>query len=209
VAFTSGKDSMVVAWMVEQITRGVTLAWSDDELEYPETVAIMEQMAPELMFVVTSGYSWHNHWFHPWVDTPFWRAPLPQMVWITEDQDDYMARQGYDLTFTGLRAEESRKRRDWLTYSRSAFETPGLYPVRSGTGLRCAPLHDWTVDDVWAYTYAHNLPVNPVYDRLSEIGVEPRRQRVGPLPLARRADLVAGWPDMLDALESRYGKRWT
>lgn len=209
VAYTSGKDSLVVGWLVEQVTRGVTLAWSDDELEYPETVAIMERLAGDLLFVVTSGYSWHNGWFHPWVDRPFFRDPLPQMVWITEDQDDYMARQGHDLTFTGVRAEESRARRDWLAFAAGRFDVPGLYPVRSGTGLRCTPLWDWTTDDVWAYIHAHGLPYNPVYDRLAEIGVEPRRQRVGPLPLARRADLAAGWPDLLARLEARYGPRWT
>lgn len=209
VAFTSGKDSMVVGWLVEQVTRGVTFAWSDDELEYPETVAIMEQMAGELMFVVTSGYAWHNHWFHPWVDRPFFRDPLEHMIWIEEDQDDYMRKQGYDLTFTGLRAEESRKRRDWLTYAATRFDTSGLYPVSAGTGMRCTPIWDWTADDVWAYIHAHNLPINPVYDVLERIGVDRRQQRVGPLPLARREHLAEGWPDLLVRLEARYGRRWT
>ncbi len=206
VAFSSGKDSMVVLALVERITGGVVAHWTDDELEYPETVAMMEAMTGDLAFVTTLGRSEHAGWFTPWSDPPYWRDPLPGAIHKTMPADDYMASLGYDLTFTGVRAEESRKRRDWLRYADMTWGAS--YPVRSGTGRRCTPIHDWTVDDVWAYIATHNLPVNPVYHRLSEIGVPPHRQRMGPLPLARRADLEAGWPDLLARLESRYGNRW-
>lgn len=209
IAFSGGKDSVVLLALVERITGGVTAHWTDDELEYPETIAMMEALSDQLLFVTTLGTHEHAGWFTPWTDAPYWRDPLPGAVRKTMPADDYMATLGHDLTFTGIRAEESRKRRDWLTFARGQFDVPGLYPVNSGTGMRCTPLIDWTVDDVWGYTYAHDLPVNAVYARLSEIGVEPRRQRMGPLPLARRADLEAGWPEMLTALEARYGRRWS
>lgn len=206
VAFTSGKDSMVVASLVERIARGVILAWSDDELEFPETVEMMGHLVDSLEFVVTSGWTYHADWFAPWTDPPFWREPFPEMRWIEIPQDDWMARDGHDLTFLGTRAEESRKRRDWLF---NAFvRWGGVYPVASGTGKRCCPIWDWTADDVWAYIATHNLPVNPVYNTLEAIGVDRKHQRLGPLPLARRSDLEAGWPDLLARLEERYGKRW-
>jgi len=33
-------------------------------------------------------------------------------------------------------------------------------------------------------------------------------QQYGPLPLASRAHLAEGWPEMLADLETRYGDRW-
>lgn len=209
VAFSGGKDSLVLAWLVERITGGVTLAWSDDELEYPETVEMMTTLhdTGSLAFAVTSGVSRHANWFAPWTDRPFWRDPLPGTIWIDGDQDDWMASQGYDLTFVGTRAEESRKRRDWLVYANATWGA--TYPTRSGTGTRCCPMWDWSSDDVWAYTVTHDVPVNPVYHRLAEIGVLPHKQRLGPLPLVPRAVLADRWPDLLTRLETRYGPRWT
>lgn len=209
VAFSGGKDSLVLAWLVEQITGGVTLAWSDDEMEYPETVKMMTTLndVGSLAFVVTGGVSRHANWFDPWTDHPFWRDPLPGTVWIEGDQDDWMASQGHDLTFVGTRAEESRKRRDWLVYANVTWGA--TYPTRSGTGTRCCPLWDWSSDDVWAYIASHQIPVNPVYDTLERIGVPMHKQRLGPLPLVPRAILEDGWPDLLVRLESRYGQRWT
>lgn len=207
VAFSGGKDSMVLLSLVEQLSGGVVAAWSDDELEFPETVAMMEKMHGQMLFVVTLGYGRHGGWFTPWMDQPFWRDPFPDATRIDTDQDDWMASLGHDLTFLGTRAEESRKRRDWLTYA--AWRWEGIYPVQSGTGTRCCPIWDWTVDDIWAYTLTHRLPVNPVYAKLDAIGVPVQRQRLGPLPLARRDDLEAGWPELLKRLERRYGTRWS
>lgn len=210
VAFTSGKDSMCVAALVERMSGAdITAAWSDDEVEYPETVAIMETLALSgSAFIVTRGGSIHAGWFRPWQDRPFWREPLSGMRRITQPQDDYMASKGYDLTFTGLRREESRKRRDWLLTVEAENGLP-LYHVKTGTGLRCCPLAAWTADDVWALIHGWGLPINPVYDRLEEIGISRERQRVGPLPLTPRSILAEGWPEVLQSLEARYGPRWS
>ena len=102
----------------------------------------------------------------------------------------------------GLRAEESRKRRDWLIQHQD-----GIYRA-PGAEWRCSPIWDWRDADVWGYIAAHNVPINAAYLRFAEAGVERRAWRVGPLPLVPRATLEAGWPDMLARLEARYGERW-
>lgn len=204
VAFSGGKDSLCVLALVEAIRPDITIAWTDDELEYPETVeyqrSVQEQYGDQ--YVVTLGRSEHAGWFRPWTDQPYWRDPLPGSHRKTIPQDDWMAARGHDLTFTGVRAAESNARRMWLE------DSGPLYRVNSGTGRRCCPLWDWTDDDVWALIAVEGLPVNPVYQRLTEIGVRRDHQRVGPLPLSPRAHLVDGWPEMLDRLEARYGRRW-
>ena len=153
--------------------------------------------------LVTLGWAEHAGWFRPWRDQPYWREPLPGTVHVGMDVDDWMGQQGYDLTFLDTRAEESVKRRKWLS-----DHPDGLYRVRSGTGLRCTPIWDWSSDDVWALLAGWGLAYNPAYDRLTELGVPRERQRIGPLPLTPRSQLEAGWPDLLARLETRYGPRW-
>ena len=66
----------------------------------------------------------------------------------------------------------------------------------------CNPIHDWTWRDVWAYIVSQGLGYNRAYDRLEEMGIEPERQRIGPLAVERAlgygqvAILKRGWPEL-------------
>lgn len=207
VAFSGGKDSLVVLHMVLSLRPDATVHWTDDELEYPETVAYMREMrglAASEQFLVTLGRSTHAGWFRPWSDAPYWREPLPGSRRKDRPADDWMAARGHDLTFTGTRASESKQRA-------RHFDARGLlYSVKSGTGRHCSPIATWTEDDVWAYIAGHCLPYNPTYNVLREVcGLSRERQRVGPLPLSDRDTLATGWPDLLADLEERYGRRWS
>lgn len=202
VSFTSGKDSTAVLALVHAIRPEVTIYWSDDELEYPETVDLMakaQEIAGSQM-IISSGWATHANWFRPWRERPFWRDPLPNTIPADCDSADLMAARGYGLTFLGTRADESQKRGEWLRAAGPIYQ--------SRSGLRCCPIWDWSADDVFALAAGWGLPINPVYDRLEEIGISRERQRVGPLPLTPRDILADGWPDLLEQLETRYGPRW-
>lgn len=205
IAFSGGKDSLVVLGLLTQFLQSdITFAWSDDELEYPEHVQFLtdiKRMAGDQM-MVTLGWATHNHWFQPWVDKPYWREPFAGSIAVDCDQDEWMAGLGYDMTFLGLRMDENRRRRNWLV------QTGPIYHSTTGTLNRCSPIWDWTADDVWGALALWGLPHSPVYDRLTKIRVPRDKQRVGPLPLARRAHLEEGWPDLLVAMERRYGPHW-
>lgn len=212
IALSGGKDSLAVAALVEMVAgETVTMHWTDDELEYPETVAWMEWAKAQAgdRLIITLGRSEHAGWFVPWTDKPLWRDPLPGSQRKTSRADDWMAYRGYDLTLLGTRASESRKRQQWLRRVR-VEQGPGMvYPVSGGTGQRCCPIWDWTEDDVLALIAGWMLPYNTAYDRLHEIGISRERQRIGPLPLTPRRTLADGWPDLLERLEARYGRQWT
>ena len=210
IAFSGGKDSIAVASLVHQIRPEATLHWTDDELEYPEVVAMMSDLQHVAgdQFVTTLGRSQHGGWFVPWMSLPAFRDPLPGAIRKNIPAEFWMAERGFDLAFTGVRAEESAKRRDWLV-SQYGGTGHATYMAKTAALPRCCPIWDWSADDVWALIAIWGLPVNPVYLRLDSIGVPRKRQRIGPLPLARRDHLRDGWPDMLARLEKRYGSHWS
>lgn len=71
-------------------------------------------------------------------------------------------KQGYDLAFVGLRAEESLKRMRRIARQQSF------------TAIReCWPIDEWTWKDVWGYIFSHNLPYAPVHGRYAPlVGLE-------------------------------------
>lgn len=203
VALSGGKDSTVTAMVVGSVMPQTRVLWTDDELEYPESVTYIERLEREwdLDLTVRLSPATHADWFRPWTDVPYWRDPRPDAVPSGGvPTREWQADEGYDLIFTGVRAQESYRRRDHLLVHGPLYRTVH--------GWVCNPIWDWSADDVWAAIAGLDLPYNPVYDTLAAIGVERDRQRVGPLPLARGADLEAGWPEMYARLVSRYGQRW-
>jgi len=210
VAFSGGKDSLATAVVVLGQSPDCLLHWSDDELEYPEAVEMMtvwQSLAgPQLR--ITKGVARHAGWFDPWKDRPFWRDPLPGTRRVTLESHEYMANQGHDLVFTGLRMAENYRVAAQLEKAVAEQGDP-TYPAWGG--LRCCPLWDWSSDDVWALILCvgtNGVPYNRAYDVLDRIHVPEPSQRTGPLPLTPRQHLADGWPDLLARLEARYGPRW-
>ena len=84
--------------------------------------------------------------------------------WTTEN--------GYDGNFIGMRRDESNKRK-WLFQKRGA-----LYFAKSRHAYVCCPIEKWSARDVWAYTVAHKLPYNRIYDESSIHAKAPARVSV-------------------------------
>jgi phosphoadenosine phosphosulfate reductase len=203
VAFSGGKDSTVTLALAREQRPDIPVIWHDDELEHAETVAFVRDLRARwrLHLIVTQGCGPHGGWFHPWREEPFWRPPLPEMLWIGEKGDRWAWRAGYDGCLLGLRAAEATRRRRYLR-ARGPLH-------RTARGWLCHPLAGWSADDVWAAIVGLGLPYNPVYDRLAALGVPRDLQRVGPLPLEPRWELERGWPEEFQRLTQRYGVwRW-
>jgi phosphoadenosine phosphosulfate reductase len=69
-----------------------------------------------------------------------------------------MAEEGFDMSFVGLRKQESTKRRLRIDAERMVGPIP-----------ECWPLRDWTWMDVWAYIVQHDLPYLSIYDERCEL----------------------------------------
>lgn len=74
-----------------------------------------------------------------------------------------LKKEGYDLAFTGLRAEEAVKRK--LKTKKFFYKENGL--------MNCAPIRNWTWKDVWAFIFSNNLPYHSHYERYADVeGIE-------------------------------------
>ncbi len=63
---------------------------------------------------------------------------------------------GVDAWITGLRRDQAPSRAG----------TPKLAPDPGHPGkLKCAPLADWSEQDVWSYIAAHDVPYHPLHDQ--------------------------------------------
>ncbi len=61
--------------------------------------------------------------------------------------------------------------------STPAGRMDGIISRADGT-IACGPIWNWTTDDVWAHAARHQLPVNPVYVKLRELGVPEQQHRL-------------------------------
>lgn len=209
VAFSGGKDSTVMLHLVREQRPETVAVYSHDEYTLPETDEYLASVPGVSMF---ASHVRHAAWFCAWDDPSL----LPDGVeWIekerlTQDATQlYVWTHGYDGSFVGLRAEENSRRR-------VAIKQRGtLYRPASWRGVWvCLPLAWWTWRDIWAYIVQNGVPYNRAYDRMSEMGIPRREQRIGPfanaraLPFGQLDILRRGWPDEFNRFAARFPQAW-
>lgn len=161
IAFSGGKDSLVVLDLVRRIRPDTIAVFCNTGNEYPETIQYVKTIEnlTEL---------------HP--EKGFWQCVkeygLPQMkskakrhgnqccFWLKEKPaNDYYKAECVDLIFTGLTGEESRNR--WMMLKRMG---PSYY-AKTEKLWKCHPIHNWTEKEVWDYIKLRNLEYNTLYDK--------------------------------------------
>ena len=76
-----------------------------------------------------------------------------------------LKRKGYDLSFVGLRKQESTKRK--LRIVNNSYI--GVIP-------ECWPVADWSWKDIWAYIFSNNIPYASIYEKYGDvIGIDKLR----------------------------------
>ncbi|WP_458682612.1 phosphoadenosine phosphosulfate reductase domain-containing protein [Prescottella equi] len=209
LAFSGGKDSLVVLDLARQVCPEVPVALFDSGLEYPETYDYIATLArawsldlhvvaadpPLLKVLVASGQ---------WEHGP--RAAHRTVVDLHEVVIGGPARRAHEMfgagELWGVRADESRGRR--ALYTRGG-RRDGVVERVDGT-VAFGPIWDWSSSEVWSYIAREKLPVNPVYGKLADLGAPESAQRVshlvdgGHLERGRLTWLRRGWPTLFEQL---------
>lgn len=225
LAFSGGKDSLVVLDLVRQVDRGVPVVFFDSGLEFPETYQYLAQLAQMwgLNFQVIPPrltalelLAGHGGWDHRGRGSA---TPGMHQVLITEPAAKAHAMFGAGELW-GVRAQESR--------GRAAAYTNGLRAASCACEPRCdgrqrrarhggriarvdgtvvfGPVWDWKTDEIWGHISRHLLPVNPVYAKLRRLGAPEHFLRVSMMVEAHRLEegritwLRRGWPELFEEL---------
>lgn len=199
VGFSSGKDSTVVAFLVSQFITDVPLLYGDEEWLLPETDEYLQrvQALNRSRFHRIKAADTHAEWFKVWQDDP-------NAIHSDNASGVYAKSQGWNGCFLGLRQDENARRKIYLR-----SKGPLFYSEKDGVWM-CNPIHDWMWMDVWALIVSRSIDYNRAYDKLEEMGVEPERQRIGPLAQERVLGygqlviLKRGWPDLFNRFAEKF-----
>jgi len=225
VAFSGGKDSLVALHLAHQVAPDVPVAFFDSGLEFPETYSYLAEIAERwrlnlhtiparmttLEVLATSGA-----WDHDAAEAV---VPNLHQVLITEPVAKAHRIHGPGELW-GVRAEESRGRAaayaNALRAAHCSCEPPcagaarrsrhGGRIVRVNGTVAFGPVWDWKTDEIWGHVARHQLPVNPVYDKLRRLGAPEHFLRVSTIIDGTRLEegrvtwLRRGWPDLFEEL---------
>lgn len=210
VAFSGGKDSLVVLDLARRVDPDVPVVFFDSGLDYPETYDYLYELVdrwrldlhripthPPLLDVLADSGLWDHH-------TPTDAAAAA--VDLHEVLITGPARRAHQLLgpgeLWGVRADESTARR--MLYTRGGLRG-GVITRADGT-TAYGPIWNWATTDVWAHIARHRLPVNPVYATLRQLGVPEHQHRLshlidgGHLDRGRLTWLRRGWPILFEQL---------
>ena len=227
VAFSGGKDSLVVLDLVRRVDPDVPVVFFDSGLEYPQTYTYLEQLTdrwrinlvvipatPSLLEILVAGGRWDHH------------APAEpgsvnlHEILIAAPAAAAHARFGPGELW-GVRSGESNGRRTAYAQALKQAGCNCLPPCATAEARRArhggviarvdgtvaySPIWDWPTPAVWEHLACHHLKVNPAYEILRRIGAPEESLRISHLLDATRLEegritwLRRGWPDLFDEL---------
>lgn len=189
VACSAGKDSTVLAHMVNLLSPGIEI-WSEkDCFDFPGEKEYLQELA--------ATYNWKLNIVTPEADLHEAAKKIDVCEDLhsrgTEFSDNFFYRliteqeKRFDGVFLGLRAEESNGR------TRN-FKTRGHTYQRKNYKWTCNPLSTWKTDDVFAYLVGNEIPILPVYFNTKFVDGDPGKIRKSwYLPSARSAEGHCVW----------------
>jgi phosphoadenosine phosphosulfate reductase len=156
VAFSGGKDSLVVLHIALEVDPDVIVIYNNTTVEFPETLLYVKELQKEWAFNLHITKS----------DTPFFQA-VKEKGWATHENrwccKPYKDDPAFSfLTVQGFKAELTGTTRTESIYRRSL--SPIKIPKREPHIIRVNPIYDWNEWEVWRYIRENSLPYNPLYD---------------------------------------------
>lgn len=150
LAFSGGKDSLVIAHLLAQY--GPQPAIAEVSFLFPFLVSSLIEAGQSLQLQLTCKDSLDLAWLSERPRFLFPRTSKDAATFYQARQQKtvtrHSERNNYDVVFFGRRLEENSVKA--MVYDKSGV-------------TQCHPLRHWTHDDIWLYLAIHHLPVPDIY----------------------------------------------
>jgi len=175
VAFSGGKDSIVVLDLVRRINLKVSGVFCNTGNEYPETIEFVRSL-DNIVWLdpIKSFWQCVKEYGMPVIKTKAKRHGNQCCNFLKEKPAiDYYTENDVDLVFTGLTADESRSRMMVLKrMSEKIYDDdekvigwiPKAYLNKTENRFKCHPIAFWSEAEVWTYIKWLRISYNPIYD---------------------------------------------
>jgi len=181
IAFSTGKDSLVVFDLVRQVLPAAPAAYyhSGNETEFSDNLALCQHYGVDVIYTeqtladLCRDYGYWGYTARIECDDVNFGAFM-----VGEPAYRFIEQQQLNCIALGLRAQENS--------GRAANERfrGHFYPVnvpQHPNFYHLTPIANWTHDDVWAYIAGRELRYNPIYDAMAAAGIPRAEQRVSTL----------------------------
>ena len=205
IAFSTGKDSTVMAHIVWRHCPSIPAVYFDADCAFPESKALLER------------YGEAGHPIIRWPCEPFFDT-LHRVGGPASDRCEaetmrstvyrpiksLLAEYHFDGAFIGLRNEESYGRQ------KLAQVRGQLFWQKRDELWECLPVAYLTYEDVWAYIVSKQVDYCAVYDKQMELGIPPEDCRLSywagetKRRWGRWAILKRGWPDLFNRFAAEF-----
>lgn len=160
VAFSGGKDSIVVLDLVRRANLKVPGVFCNTGNEYPETIEFVGSL-DNIVWLdpIKSFWQCVKEYGMPGIKSKAKRHGNQCCNFLKEKPaNNYYKENEVDLVFTGLTMDESRNRMMMLK------RMGNYYWNKTEERFKCHPIHDWSEAEVWTYIKWLKIPYNPIYD---------------------------------------------
>ena len=183
VAWSGGKDSTVLLHLVLKFEPRIVVIFNNTGVEFPETLKFVKRLTKEWdlnLHIAKPGEK--NFWWclehrgYPLLGKTFTRRRVgvsdkqrkviesgarlsPACCWYCKEKPslDKCRALGIDLTFLGIMADESRRRKfNWMEFG-------DFYCTKKENMWKVHPLSIWREEDIWEYHRLHSLPLCEIY----------------------------------------------
>lgn len=203
IAFSTGKDSTVMADLVWQQNSSIPAVYFDADAAFPESRELLERYHAAGKTII----NWHTE---PLLETmarvggPLFSEDATMESTVYAPIKALVAEYGFDGAFVGLRAEEGLHRNLSITTRGTLFlsQRHGIYSAW--------PIAWLTFRDVWAYILSQGVDYNAVYDRQFDLGLPWENCRVSycygetVASQGRWIILARGWPELFNRLVQAF-----
>ncbi|MCD2157864.1 phosphoadenosine phosphosulfate reductase family protein [Rhodococcus cerastii] len=231
LAFSGGKDSLVALHLTRAVEPNIPVVFFDSWLEYPQTYEYIADLAdawnlnlevhradPPLLTVLADSGEWDHH-LPTRATTRALRDILigapsraahqahgPGEIWGVRADESAKGTGRWSMYYNALNVRVTEECTDCCTTAAQQRQTHGGALDRADGTHVFGPAWNLSSEDIWTHIAAHDLPVNPVYDKLRRLGTPEQHLRVSHildgafLERGRITRLRRGWPALFEEL---------